>query len=83
LTTGGALSAAIVNLESEASPGRLRDALARALGDSTLQLAFLQADGTGYLDTSGQAVEVSRPDTGRAVVPVPARTGRSWSTTRA
>ncbi len=69
-TAGGALGAAIVNLESEASPGRLRDALARALGDSTLQLAFLQADGTGYLDTSGQVVEVSRPDAGRAVVPV-------------
>jgi len=70
-TAGGALGTAIVDLEPEASPGRLRDALARALGDSTLQLAFLQPDGTGYLDTSGQVVEVSRPDTGRAVVPVP------------
>src|SRR5580658_3676259 len=69
-TAGGALGTAIVDLEPEASPGRLRDALARALGDSTLQLAFLQPDGTGYLDTSGQVVEVSRPDTGRAVVPV-------------
>jgi len=69
-TAGGALGTAIVALEPEASPGRLRDALARALGDSTLQLAFLQPDGTGYLDTSGQVVEVSRPDTGRAVVPV-------------
>jgi signal transduction histidine kinase len=48
-TAGGALGTAIVDLEPEASPGRLRDTLARALG---------------------QVVEVSRPDTGRAVVPV-------------
>ena len=70
-TAGGALGTAIVDLEPEASPGRLRDALARALGDSTLQLAFLQPDGAGYLDTSGRVVEVSGPETGRAVVPVP------------
>ena len=69
-TAGGALGTAIVDLEPGASPTRLRDALARALGDSTLQLAFRQPDGAGYLDTSGQAVEVVRPDPGRAVVPV-------------
>jgi signal transduction histidine kinase len=70
-TAGGALGTAIVDLEPGASPGRLRDALSRALGDSTLQLAFRQPGGTGYLDTSGQAVEVARPDPGRAVLPVP------------
>ena len=69
-TAGGALGTAIVDLEPGASPGRLRDALARALGDSTLQLAFRLPDGTGYLDTSGQAVEVARPGLGRAVTPV-------------
>jgi len=69
-TAGGALGTAIVDLEPGASPTRLREALARALGDSTLQLAFRQPDGAGYLDTSGQAVEVVRPDPGRAVVPV-------------
>jgi signal transduction histidine kinase len=69
-TAGGALGTAIVDLEPEASPGRLRDALARALGDSTLQLAFRQPDGAGYLDTAGQAVDADRPDPGRAVVPV-------------
>jgi signal transduction histidine kinase len=70
-TAGGALGTAIVDLEPDASPARLRDALARALGDSTLQLAFRQPDGAGYLDTTGQAVGVARPDPGRAVVPVP------------
>ena len=69
-TAGGALGTAIVDLEPGASPGRLKDALARALGDSTLQLAFRQPDGAGYLDTSGQAVDADRPDNGRAVVPI-------------
>jgi signal transduction histidine kinase len=69
-TAGGALGTAIVDLEPGASPGRLRDALARALGDSTLQLAFRQPDGTGYVDTAGQALDVTDPDPGRAVVPV-------------
>ncbi len=69
-TAGGALGTAIVDLEPGASPGRLRDALARALGDSTLQLAFRRPDGSGYLDTSGQAVDVARPGPGRAVTPI-------------
>jgi len=69
-TAGGALGTAIVDLEPGASPGRLRDALARALGDSTLQLAFRRPDGSGYLDTSGQAVDVARPAPGRAVTPI-------------
>jgi signal transduction histidine kinase len=69
-TAGGALGTAIVDLEPGASPGRLRDALARALGDSTLQLAFRRPDGSGYLDTSGQAVDAARPGPGRAVTPI-------------
>ena len=69
-TAGGALGTAIVDLEPGAPPGRLRDALARALGDSTLQLAFRRPDGPGYLDTAGRAVEMARPDPGRAVTPV-------------
>ena len=67
-TARGALGTAIVDLEPGAPPGLLRDALARALGDSTLQVAFQQPDGAGYVDTAGQAVEVAQPDPGRAVV---------------
>jgi signal transduction histidine kinase len=74
-TAGGALGTAIVDLDREASPGRLRDALARALGDSTMQLAFPQPDGTGYLDTSGHVAGVYPPDAGRAVVPVEGSSG--------
>ena len=36
----GAVGTAIVDLEPGSSPGQLRDALALAIGDSTLQLAF-------------------------------------------
>jgi signal transduction histidine kinase len=70
-TAGGALGAAIVDLEPGAPPSRIRDALARALGDSTLQLAFRQPDGSGHLDTADRVVDPDRPDPGRAVVPVP------------
>ena len=69
-TAGGALGTAIVDLEPGASPARLREALARALGDSTLQLAFRRPDGSGYLDTAGQAVDVDRPGPGRVVARV-------------
>jgi signal transduction histidine kinase len=74
-TAGGALGTAIVDLEPGAPPARLRDALARALGDSTLQLAFRLPDGVGYLDTSGQAVDPARPAPGRAVTPVTEASG--------
>jgi signal transduction histidine kinase len=67
-TARGALGTAIVDLEPGAPPGRLRDTLARALGDSTLQLAFRGQD--GFTDTAGHAVDPARPDPGRAVVPL-------------
>jgi signal transduction histidine kinase len=66
----GAVGAAVVDMEPGAPPSRLRDALARALGDSTLQLAFRRPDGSGYLDTSGLAVDPARPGPGRAVTPI-------------
>ncbi len=69
-TARGAVGTAIVDLEPGAPPGLLRDALASALGDSTLQLAFRLPDGSGYLDTSGHLVYPSRPGPGRAVTPL-------------
>jgi signal transduction histidine kinase len=74
-TARGAVGAAVVDLEPGAPPARLRDALARALGDSTLQLAFRLPDGAGYLDTSGQVVDPARPAPGRAVTPVTEASG--------
>jgi signal transduction histidine kinase len=66
-TARGAVGTAIVDLEPGAPPARLRDALARALGDSTLQLAFRLPDGSGFADTSGCAVDLAVPGPGRAV----------------
>jgi signal transduction histidine kinase len=74
-TARGAVGAAVVDLEPGAPPTRLRDALARALGDSTLQLAFRLPDGAGYLDTTGQVVDPARPGPGRAVTPVTEASG--------
>jgi len=68
-TARGAVGAAIVDLEPGSSPGRLRDALALAVGDSTLQLAFRQPDG-GFVDTTGQRLNPASPGRGRATTPL-------------
>ena len=69
-TARGAIGTAIVDLEPGAPPGRLRDALAVAMGDSTLQLAFRLPDGSGYADTQGRQVDLVRLGPGRAVTPI-------------
>jgi signal transduction histidine kinase len=63
----GAVGTAIVDLQPGSSPELLRDALARALGDSTLQLAFLAPDGTSYLDTAGRGIDPGQLGPGRAL----------------
>jgi signal transduction histidine kinase len=66
----GAVGTAIVDLEPGSSPGQLRDALAHAIGDSTLQLAFRLPAGQGYADTGGQHVDLADLAPGRAVTPL-------------
>ena len=66
-TARGAVGTAIVDLQPGASPEMLRDALARALGDSTLQLAFRVPDGPGYLDTAGMPSIPAQLGPGRAL----------------
>ena len=60
-----AVGAALVDLEPGPPPGRLRDALAAALGDPALQLAFRAAGHGRYLDTSDQVVDPAQLPTGR------------------
>ena len=62
----------VVELGDTAS-GTLRDALARALGDPTLQVGYWIDD--GYVDADGAHLELPRPDSPRAATLV-ARDGR-------
>jgi signal transduction histidine kinase len=64
-TARRAVGAALVDLEPGPPPARLRDALSRALGDPTLQLAFRIPGQGGYQDTSDQAVDPARLPAGR------------------
>jgi signal transduction histidine kinase len=64
-TARRAVGAALVDLEPGPPPARLRDALARALGDPTLQLAFRIPEQGGYQDTSDQAVDPAQLPAGR------------------
>jgi signal transduction histidine kinase len=66
----GAVGTAIVDLEPGSSPGQLRDALAFAIGDSTLQLAFRLSEEQGYGDTQGQHLDLADLAPGRAVTPL-------------
>jgi signal transduction histidine kinase len=65
-----AIGAALVDLEPGPAPGRLRDALAKALGDPTLQLALRTPGHGGYTDTTGQAVDPGRLPGGRVLSPL-------------
>ena len=60
-----AVGAALVSLEPGPPPGRLRDALAAALGDPALQLAFRVPGHGGYRDTGDRAVDPARLPAGR------------------
>ena len=52
-----AVGAAVVDLEPGPPRARLRDALARALGEQALQLAFRRSADGSYHDTSGQEID--------------------------
>jgi signal transduction histidine kinase len=62
-----AVGAALVDLEPGPPPARLRDALAAALGDPALQLAFRVPTG-GYTDTNDQAVNPAQSPAGRMLI---------------
>jgi signal transduction histidine kinase len=62
-----AVGAALVDLEPGPPPGRLLQALAAALGDPNLQLAFRTADHTGYLDTGNKRIDAARIPPGRVL----------------
>jgi signal transduction histidine kinase len=63
-----AVARLVIELSDAPAPGRLRDALALALNDPALELAYPLAPGR-HIDARGHAVELPRAD-GRAVTPL-------------
>jgi len=64
---GGALSALLARLAETPGPGALRDALASALGDPDLMLAYPLPGSDRYVDARGADVELPEPGSGRVV----------------
>jgi signal transduction histidine kinase len=56
----------VVELD-QTPPGPVRDALARALGDPSLELALWLPDRAAYVDGQGSCVKLPMPESGRAV----------------
>jgi signal transduction histidine kinase len=65
----GAVAGLVVELEGVAAVD-LRSALARALGDSSLDLAYWVPAGRRYVDSGGQPVELPQAGSGRTVTVV-------------
>jgi signal transduction histidine kinase len=57
----------VIDLGDPGSAGTLRERLVRALGDSTLTIAYFVPEAAGYVDEAGRPVELPRPGGGRAV----------------
>jgi signal transduction histidine kinase len=63
----GAIAQLMIELGSAASPSRLREPLARALGDPSLEVAFWIPTDGHYVDADGHQVELATADSRRAV----------------
>ncbi|HEY6776005.1 MAG TPA: sensor histidine kinase [Thermoleophilaceae bacterium] len=66
----GAVSELVARLSETPRPGELRDALARALRDPSLELAFWLPGDERFVDAAGRPVELPGPGSGRAVTKV-------------
>jgi signal transduction histidine kinase len=65
-TARSAVADLVVELE-RTPPGSVRDALARTLGDPSLEVALWLPERGSYVDGTGQPVELPGPRSGRAV----------------
>jgi hypothetical protein len=66
----GAVAGLVVELGESATTGDLREALGRALGDPSLELAYWVPARARYVDSSGHPVELPQPDVGRSATVV-------------
>jgi len=64
----GAVTGLVVDLGEIREPVTLRERLARALGDSSLELGYRV--GHGYVDEAGRPFALPRPEADRAVTPI-------------
>jgi signal transduction histidine kinase len=55
----GAVAQLVLDLGQAPEPGRVRDALAQALGDPQLRLAYWVPERNGFVDAEGRSVELS------------------------
>ena len=63
----GRMASLVVELGRGVPLGGLRDVLARALGDPSLQVAFAAPSGSGYVDAAGHPVDLPVGDPTRTV----------------
>jgi signal transduction histidine kinase len=63
---GGAVSELVARIGSGLGEEELRRALARALGDPSLELAYWIPDSERYVDAEGRPIELPEPRSGRA-----------------
>ena len=66
----GALTGLVVDLGGLWEPVTLRDRLARALGDRSLELGYWVGGDTGYVDEAGRPFEVPTAGSARTVTPI-------------
>jgi signal transduction histidine kinase len=67
---GRGLGRLVRRLGTSLERGELRAALAEALGDPSVELAYWLPDSGQYVDAEGRPVELPAPDSGRAVTDV-------------
>jgi signal transduction histidine kinase len=58
----------VIELQRDSSPAELRTALARALRDPSLTLAYWVPEYAAYVDLDGQPLEVDAPDRGTTLI---------------
>jgi signal transduction histidine kinase len=63
----GAVGELIARMGEAPRRGQLRDELARALGDPTIELVYWLPDGERFVDARGRTVELPAPGSGRGV----------------
>lgn len=69
----GGVGPLVVELGESAAPGGLRDALALALGDPSLELAYWRSDGSGYARPGGLPMALPDGDALRSVAVIERR----------